>query len=168
MDTLSNAAAAALYLNGSSTTQIAASLGVSVSTARKMVIDAGLKLRPRGALSSKGRESIVAAGRARRGAKRSAEACSNIQQGRAAWGEKNAVGVSLKSNGYLEYTRGPNKGRAVHVVAMEERIGRRLLADEVVHHIDGDTSNNNINNLALMTRSGHTRLHRREQRIGGQ
>jgi len=43
--------------------------------------------------------------------------------------------------------------------------GRKILPDEVVHHIDGDRNNNNINNLALMTRSAHSRLHRREDQI---
>jgi hypothetical protein len=50
---------------------------------------------------------------------------------------------------------------------MEARIGRRLLPDEVVHHIDGERANNNQNNLALMTRSAHTRLHRFEEAMAG-
>jgi len=36
-------------------------------------------------------------------------------------------------------------------------------AEEVVHHIDHNRSNNELNNLQLMTRSEHTRLHRLEQ-----
>jgi hypothetical protein len=90
---------------------------------------------------------------------------ANISRSRLKYGEASAAGVSTKPNGYVEYTRGENKGRSVHVVTFERRIGRRLLADEVVHHIDGDRSNNHPDNLALMTRAAHTRLHRREQSL---
>lgn len=62
-------------------------------------------------------------------------------------------------------TRGQDAGRGQHVIIMEERIGRRLLYDEVVHHVAGNKANNDINNLALMTRSAHSRLHRREDKI---
>ena len=82
-------------------------------------------------------------------------------------GEKTALGVSFKTNGHVEYTRGEHKGRNVHVVKFEEKIGRKLLEDECVHHIDGDKHNNDINNLALMTRSAHGRLHRREDKLQG-
>lgn len=78
------------------------------------------------------------------------------------WGEANAKGVCHKAGGYVEYTRGPHKGRSVHVVLMEEHIGRKLHPDEVVHHIDRNRQNNDISNLRLMTRNEHTRLHRLE------
>ena len=47
-----------------------------------------------------------------------------------------------------------------HRFIMEQLIGRKLKRTEVVHHIDGDKSNNNINNLQLMTLSEHTRIHK--------
>jgi len=84
----------------------------------------------------------------------------NISEARLAHGEKFAAGTSIKPNGYVEYTRGANKGRSVHTVAMEKRIGRRLNPDECVHHIDENKQNNDANNLALMTKSGHGRHHR--------
>ena len=46
-----------------------------------------------------------------------------------------------------------------HRKIMEEYLGRKLTRYEVVHHIDGDKSNNDINNLALMTLEEHSRLH---------
>jgi len=91
--------------------------------------------------------------------------CAAISESKKKWGEQNAVGTSVKPSGYIEHTRGPNKGRSVHVTTMEARLGRKLLLDECVHHIDGNRANNEDNNLALVTRSGHTRLHRREQRL---
>lgn len=42
---------------------------------------------------------------------------------------------------------------------MECELGRALRSDEVVHHIDGDNTNNNPSNLKLMTQSEHAKLH---------
>lgn len=157
--------AASLYASGLSTRQVAIALGLNMSAARKAIIAGGVKMRSTGFLTEEGKASIQKSGRARKGIKRTAEQCATIAKARKLWGEENSVGTSVKPNGYVEFTRGPNKFRSVHVVLMEERIGRALIDDEIVHHIDGDKSNNNINNLALMTRSAHARLHRREQRI---
>jgi len=49
--------------------------------------------------------------------------------------------------------------KSYHVALMEQKIGRRLFINECVHHIDGDTLNNNIFNLFLVTRSEHTIAH---------
>lgn len=45
--------------------------------------------------------------------------------------------------------------RRVHVILMEQHIGRRLQRNEVVHHINGNKHDNRIDNLQLMTRSDH-------------
>lgn len=81
--------------------------------------------------------------------------------------DKYAKGLSLKPSGYLEITKGTHKGKNLHTVIMELRLGRPLLADEVVHHIDRDKTNNSIDNLALMTISAHTRLHRYYDKLEG-
>jgi hypothetical protein len=47
-----------------------------------------------------------------------------------------------------------------HVRIMELSIGRRIKADEVVHHRDHDRQNNSLANLELMSRGRHSRLHR--------
>lgn len=49
-----------------------------------------------------------------------------------------------------------------HTYVMCEAIGRPLNGDECVHHIDRNRTNNNFNNLQLMTRSEHARLHQIE------
>lgn len=56
----------------------------------------------------------------------------NISKGRSGIGK----GFSLKPSGYIEITMGENKGRLAHVVIMEKIIGRKLMPNECVHHID--------------------------------
>jgi len=47
-----------------------------------------------------------------------------------------------------------------HRVVMENKIGRLLdPGEEIVHHIDGDKKNNDIDNLELYTRKKHAELH---------
>lgn len=48
--------------------------------------------------------------------------------------------------------------RRVHVILMEQHIGRRLKAEECVHHINGNRHDNRLENLQLMTRREHGRL----------
>lgn len=47
----------------------------------------------------------------------------------------------------------------LHRLIVERRIGRKLFFNEVVHHVDGDPSNNNSDNLVVMSRSEHSSLH---------
>lgn len=45
-----------------------------------------------------------------------------------------------------------------HILAMEQKLGRYLERGEVVHHCDFDKSNNEINNLLLLSRQEHQQL----------
>jgi hypothetical protein len=147
-----------LYTEGNSIPQIAALMGMAKSTIRKRLIDNGVILRTRS-------EGVRLAGprmsEMRRGTSRAftSEWCANISAARLRWADEHAAGLSKKPSGYIEITRGVEKGRGEHVVIMERRLGRRLLPDEVVHHIDENRSNNSPDNLALMTRVGHSRHH---------
>jgi DNA-binding NarL/FixJ family response regulator len=42
---------------------------------------------------------------------------------------------------------------------MESAIGRKLMRNEHVHHIDGDTKNNDLSNLVLLSDSDHAKEH---------
>ena len=52
----------------------------------------------------------------------------------------------------------------LHRMIMERELNRKLTADDIVHHIDGDTKNNNPSNLSLETRSSHMQMHCEERR----
>ena len=65
----------------------------------------------------------------------------------------------------VKYVKGYNKkgNVKVHRAIMEEHLGRRLRPDEVVHHKDGDKTNNDISNLEVLTWSEHSSLHRKKE-----
>lgn len=46
-----------------------------------------------------------------------------------------------------------------HIVIAEDFMRRRLNENEVVHHLDGNRSNNRTENLIVLERSQHTKLH---------
>ena len=144
-----------LYESGMSIRKVAAQANATPYAVRRVLLGAGV-LRSR----SSAAELVDRAGRpGRRGWKQTDVARAKMCAAKAR-AREHAAGVSLKPNGYLEYTLSPNKGRSVHVVKMEQRIGRRLRDGEHVHHIDGDKQNNEDDNLKLLTRGEHARLHR--------
>lgn len=74
--------------------------------------------------------------------------------------------ATCKGGGYMYCRTDPPHPKAnanglypLHRVLAENKIGRLLLDDEVVHHIDEDKSNNDPSNLAVMNRDEHTKLH---------
>lgn len=83
----------------------------------------------------------------------------------AARNRKTTIGFRINSQGYIEITVGENKGRPQHDVIMEEHIGRKLLPNECVHHIDRNRRNNDLKNLRLMTKVEHARLHAKENYV---
>lgn len=72
--------------------------------------------------------------------------------------------MAIKNNNETEvvkkgsrYRYGPNFS---HRVIAEKKLGRKLKPEEVVHHIDEDKSNNDLDNLIVFaTKADHTSYH---------
>lgn len=71
----------------------------------------------------------------------------------------------INHNGYVEvylprHHRARGNGYVFeHILVAEEKTGRKLKGEEVVHHINEDKTDNNPSNLRVMNRSDHSRMH---------
>jgi hypothetical protein len=70
----------------------------------------------------------------------------------------NWKGGKTFSEGYIRSSIKENK-KYIHRDIMENCIGRKLERNEIVHHINGDKTDNRIENLKIMTRSEHIICH---------
>ena len=59
------------------------------------------------------------------------------------------------------------KERPVHILLMEEILGRPLKENEVVHHINEDKRDNRPENLQVLDRGKHTSLHKQGVAVSG-
>jgi hypothetical protein len=66
--------------------------------------------------------------------------------------------LKRKHGKYIE-VKTENGWKKEHRYVMESHLGRLLEKNEVVHHIDGDKSNNDVDNLVVMDRAEHTKMH---------
>lgn len=139
--------------------------GIAKSTVRFYLLKQGVKLRSRSESISLVKHKLSAV---HKGKKRvfTEEWKSHISEGRKRYWDKRAKGYDIH-NGYVRLSRGSDCGKLEHVAIMEQTIGRRIRKDEVVHHINGNRSDNRIENLQLMTRSEHCRIHTQERHERG-
>lgn len=71
----------------------------------------------------------------------------------------------LQKNGYMTIQIA-NKKYYIHRLVMENYLGRKLEANETVHHINGNKTDNRIENLKLMSKSDHCKMHAIENNLG--
>ena len=75
---------------------------------------------------------------------------------------------TCKGGGYLYCRTDPKHPKSnskglypLHRVIAENKIGRELLPNEDVHHIDENKNNNDPNNLRVLTKSEHSKIHKK-------
>lgn len=73
---------------------------------------------------------------------------------------------SMGGGGYWYVRRKPGATpELLHRLVMEAVLDRHLGLEEIVHHINGDKLDNRIENLRVMSRAEHVRLHRSKGQI---
>lgn len=69
-------------------------------------------------------------------------------------------GRKTDERGYVRVWVDKRRWRYEHRLVMEKHLGRKLNKSEIVHHIDRNKSNNNLDNLMLFPNSGaHIKYH---------
>lgn len=151
--------AADLYSSGLMVIDVAKEYGTSYSTMYRILKDQGVLRGKKVSMQLSGKNGRASKnGTHRKDFIMSDAARQKISKAKKGKGK----GFRITKTGYIEYTFGEHAGRLEHVVFMEKKIGRRLYSNECVHHKNHIKTDNSLDNLELMTRSEHARLHRLE------
>ena len=73
------------------------------------------------------------------------------------WFKKKDI-IKLDEKGY-ERRNINGKMRRIHKIILENKIGRKLENNEVTHHINGIKTDNRLENLIVMLKVEHDKLH---------
>lgn len=150
-----------LYSSGMSLPDVSKETGLSMSTVRLRVKEAGiLRSRAEGIRLSGDKISNKLSGKKR--PPFSEKWKNKISQSKLEQFDTTAKGYRITSNGYVEITRGVYKGNLLHRIVAEICLGRPLQDFEAVHHIDGDKTNNAPWNLLVMDKKEHVSMHRKK------
>jgi hypothetical protein len=88
----------------------------------------------------------------------------NPMYGKTGQQHHNWIGLVDDGYGYLTCLHN-GKRQFVHRIVIAEALGlQEIPAHLSVHHIDGNPKNNDLDNLALVTKSGHKQIHFRESK----
>lgn len=132
--------------------------GIANSTVRRIIIKYGISPRKGETLSDKTRKRLSEALTGHTFIMSDEQKKILSKKAKKRWKGK-AKGKTLKPSGYIEITTGRHKTKMEHRVVIEKHLKRKLKKNEVVHHIDGNRQNNSIDNLVVMDKIDHNRLH---------
>lgn len=163
-----------LYVNQDLTmAEVAKVLNVSVATVHKYIKEYGIPSKPR--MTAKAKEKISKANKGNRRAagrvvsEETRKKLSASLKGRIKKPSKYGGHRKQRSDGYIavyvpDHPYSAKDGYVLeHILVMEEKIGRYITRDEVVHHKNHIRNDNRIENLELMTFKEHSRLHLEER-----